>query len=147
MKIRRNWLLAGVAIGLVAFGIGASRTVAQVAFRGSFTLPYEVHWNNSVLPAGDYTFTLQSTRWPARMILQGPNGSTFIQAMAISDHNTSQHSTLTVQRRGGARFVRDLYLADYGRSLSYWEPKVPTNEKLLSQGPTTTEHVLISTGK
>lgn len=110
---------------------------AQNAFQGSITLPNDVRWNNAVLPAGDYTFTLESTALPARMILKGPNGRIFIYAMALSDRNTNQHSALTIDRRGSARFVRELYLANSGRHTFYWEPKIP-KEELLAQGPATT---------
>jgi hypothetical protein len=147
MKNQRNRLLAFLAIGLVALGTGASRTVAQSGFRGSFTLPYEVRWNNTLLPAGDYTFRMESTSLPARMVLAGPKGTIMINALTVFDHKTNQHSALTVERRAGMRYVHELYLADYGRHISYWAPKLPSNEKLLAQAGSATEHISVSTGK
>ncbi len=118
---------------MVAIGAGASQTVAQgISEKGSFTLPCEVRWNSAVLPAGHYTFTIESTALPARMILRGANGSIFIQTMALSDHSTNQHSALTIERRGGTCFVKELYLSDRGRHFLYWEPSVPNNDRPLA---------------
>ncbi len=148
MKINRNRLLGIVAIGLIAAGAGVSQTVAQgISEKGTFTLPCEVRWSSAVLPAGDYTFTMESTALNAPMILSGPNGSIFIQTMALSDSRTNQHSALTIERRFGTSFVKELYLSDRGRHFLYWEPKVPNNERLLAQEPASTKVVLVSIGK
>lgn len=146
MKNQRNRISAILALALVAFGISASLAMGQTAARGSFTLPFEVRWNSAVLPAGDYTFNMRSTAFPAQMILEGPNGRIFILGMVVSDEETGQGSSLTVNRRGGTRFVKDLYLANSGKRISYWEPKPPKDE-LLAQGPTTTEAIRVSIGR
>ena len=98
MKINRNRLLGVVAIGLLTMSAGASKTVAQrIAERGSFTLPFEVRWNSAVLPAGDYTFTMDSTGLNGTMNLQGPNGTIFLRTMALSDQDTNQRSALSIE--------------------------------------------------
>ena len=148
MKIHRNRLLATLAIALLAIGVGVSQTVAQgVAEKGSFTLPYKVRWNNVEIPAGDYTFTMQSTALPATMTLSGPDGRIFLHAMIVDEKNTNEHSALTIDSRGGQRFVQELYLADSGQHFRYWPPKIAKSERQLAQGPATTEHVLVSIGK
>jgi hypothetical protein len=148
MKINRNRILGIVAVGLVAIGASVSQTSAQVAYeRGSFTLPCEVRWNNVALPAGDYTFTMESSGLSRPTILQGPNGGVIIQTMAVSDGTTNQHSALTIDRRFGVSFVKELYLSDRGRHFLYQEPKVPANERLLAQGPSGKQLVPVHLGK
>jgi hypothetical protein len=136
MKNLRNRFAAILAVALVAFGIGAGLAMAQAGAHGSFTLPFEVRWNSTVLPAGDYTFDMKSTATPALMILEGPNGRIFVRGMVVSNEKSDQGSSLRVDRISGQHFVKDLYLADSGTRISYWEPKLPKDE-LLAKGPTT----------
>lgn len=148
MKNCRNRLLATLAIALLAIGAGVSQTVAQgISEKGTFTLPYEVRWNNVVLAPGDYTFTMRSTVSPALMTLSGPDRSFFLAALTVAEKNTNRHSALTIESRGGERFVQELYLANSGLHFGYWVPKIAKSERQLAQGPATTEHVLVSIGK
>lgn len=143
MKNQRIRFTAILAIALVAFGIGASHAMAQAAARGSFTLPFEVRWNSTVLPAGAYSFDMKSTATPALMVLEGPNGRIFVRGMVVSNEQSDEGSALRVDRINGERFVKDLYLANSGTRISYWEPKLPKGE-LLAKGVTTdTIHVSI----
>jgi len=149
MKSYRNRLLATVAGTLLAIGVSGTQTVAQhVSETGSFKLPYEVRWNSAVLPAGDYTYSMESIPSPAMMTLSGPEGRIFLRAMVTDDKKKSnQHSNLTIESRGGDRFVHELYLADSGRHFLYWPPKIAKSERQLAQGPATTEHILVATGR
>jgi hypothetical protein len=42
---------------LMAACLLGSPAKAQASFQGKFTLPYEVHWGQATLPAGDYVIT------------------------------------------------------------------------------------------
>ena len=57
MKSIRQLAYAAVLI-VSALNFAPSLASAQDE-GGSFTLAHEVHWQNSVVPAGDYRFTLQ----------------------------------------------------------------------------------------
>ena len=48
-KVVSKLSLAGLALGIVAGGGNA-----VTAYQGKFTLPFEVYWGGSTLPAGDY---------------------------------------------------------------------------------------------
>ena len=143
MKTNRSRFLAVVAFGLLAIGACANTAAAQNRYEGSFTLPHEVRWEGRVMPAGDYTFSLNSVSPSAMLRVQGPNGATFIPTAGISDAATSQKSSLTIVHRRGTRFVEELYLAGLRVHLRYSVPKVP-KEELLAQGPSTKESVLIA---
>ena len=148
MKTHRNRFLAIAVVGLVAIGAFVSRAAAQSSSaRGSFTLPYEVNWKGVVLPAGDYTFSLESRALPAMVNVRGPNGGAFIMATVLYNKKTDERSSLTIEERGSTRFVRELYLAELDLRIGYSIPKIPNSEKELAQGPLTREHVLVSIGK
>jgi hypothetical protein len=148
MKTHRNRFLAMAVIGLVAIGTFVSQAAAQSnVSSGSFTLPYQVNWQGVVLPAGDYTFSLKSRALPTLLDVRGPNGRAYIMATVLDQNKADQRSSLTIEGRGGTRFVREMYLADIDLRICYSIPKVPKSEKELAQGPATTEHVAVSIGR
>lgn len=147
MKAQLNRIFAVAAIGLFTLGAFASPASAQSAFKGSFTLSHEIRWQSAVLPASDYTFRMESTATPCKMIVRGPNGAAFELSSSTNKRNTDGPSVLILERRGGTSFVRELYLAHLGLHVLYNVPKVPKNEQQLAQGPTSTEQILVATGK
>jgi hypothetical protein len=146
MKSNVSRIFALVAITLVALCASANSATAQ-AFKGTFTLPEETRWNNVALPAGDYSFVLQSSAMPARISLDGPNGGAFILTSASDRKDSGQSSVMTIEHRGGACFVTDIYLADLGLHLRYKAPKLPRSERELAKGPVSTEQVLIASAR
>jgi hypothetical protein len=144
MKTNFTRIVAIATFGLIAICASASSASAQNAFQGKFTLPNDVRWANASLPAGDYTFSLNSTTMAGRVFLQGPNGGAFILTSVIDNRNEGDSSKLTIERRGGNSFVRSMYLADLGVELTYSTPKTPKQDVELAKGPVSTEQVLIA---
>lgn len=144
MKTNVIRVFAALAVGLIAVCASATPAAAQDVAKGSFTLPNDVRWQNASLPAGDYTFSVKSTAAPAQIILQGPSGPAMIMTISTSDRKAGDRSFLTVEHRGGRRFVREMYLAAIGLHLRYAVPEIPKHERELAQGPATTEQVLIA---
>jgi hypothetical protein len=142
MKTNFSRILAIVAIGLIALCAAPNRVAAQDAYKGRFTLDNDVRWNQAVLPAGEYTFSLKSSAVPAQILIHGPKGFVIVMTSARSTRDTDGVSTLTVQRRGGTRFISDLYVAELGMDFRYSVPKLPHNE--IAQGPQSTEKVLVA---
>jgi hypothetical protein len=147
MKSTFTRILAITAIALIGVFAFAKPASAQNAFKGSFTLPEDASWGGYTLPAGDYSFTLKSAAMPAVITLQGPNGNTFISTVASNAKNDGDISKMTLVRRGNVHFVRDLYLADLNLHLIYATPSVPKSERMLAQGPDSTEQVLVAMAK
>jgi hypothetical protein len=147
MKSNFTRTLAIGTMALIAIFVSAKPASAQDAFKGSFTLPQDASWGGYVLPAGDYTFTLKSTTMPARITLEGPNGATFVSTVASVSKNDGDISKMTLVRRGNAHFVKDLYLAALNLHLIYATPSVPKSERMLAQGPDSTEQVLVAMAK
>ena len=145
MKTNRNYfkVIASVAVlGLAAF---ASPVKAQSgSCEGSFNLPYEVTWQSARMPAGEYTFTLKSKGFPARMTVHGPNGTVFVSAIGLTGASPT-NSELLVENRDGKRYVGELNVAGCDLHVRYSVPKVKnlSREVLLAQGPSTTDHVAV----
>lgn len=145
MKTNRIRILVMAALGLFAAGACVSPAAAQssTACKGTFTLPNDVRWQGTVLQAGDYSFDLKSAALPAFIELRGPGGAKILMASGLSKRDDINQSFLTIERRRGSSYVRELYLAPIGMHFEYTVPKIP-REALLAQGPATTERVLIS---
>jgi len=138
-------IFAIAAIGFASICAFVNPASAQNAFQGSFTLAHEIRWQSAVLPAGDYTFAMESTAM-RKMIVRGPNGATFELSSSTDRRTVEGPSVLILERRNGDFYVRELYMADRGLHVFYNVPKSPKSEKLLAQGPTS-ERVLIASAK
>ncbi len=121
MKSLRNRMLVIAAVALAVVCASAVPASAQLVCKGSFTLSQEVHWQTATLPPGDYTFEMQSLASPSRIVLRGPNGSSFISAIVADE----------------------LRLSPIGRTLRYAVPK-PRKETEVAQAPVTREHILVA---
>ena len=144
MKTNLTRIVAIATIGLIAICASASSASAQNAFQGKFTLPNDVRWANASLPAGDYTFSLNSPTMAGWIVLNGPNGGVFILTSVIDKRNEGDSSKLTIEHRGGTSFVRSMYLAQLGVELTYGAPKTPKQDVEIAQGPASVEQILIA---
>jgi hypothetical protein len=147
MKSFRNPILAIAGLGLFGICASADQAAAQSVAGGSFTLPHEIRWGRANLPAGDYTFSLNSASAMNPMIVKGPKGAVFEFAATVSDRHFDGPSVLILERRDGIFFVRELDLAEASLEILYTVPRNPGNEKELAQGPASTEQVLVAMAK
>jgi hypothetical protein len=130
MNSHKNYSLKLVAVlVLVAFALVPQvRAQQSSAFNGKFRLSEPVNWQGKILPPGEYTFSVTSTSFPARLILRGPKGTVVIVASGQSDGFRLRNSTLTIELRGGTHFVRELFLNNPPMAFRYWVPSIPKNE-------------------
>lgn len=124
--MHRNQRLAGKTLWLAAlltslFFVSTARAQGQLpAYKGKFTLPYEVHWGRSVLRPGDYTFTIQDMRSPIIALVRTAEGNavTYVESGSLSGH-TNGVNALLIRERDGQLIVHSLALADLGVLLIY----------------------------
>lgn len=109
-------------LALLSSGFGASLANAQV-YAGKFTLPFEARWGRAVLPAGDYTFTMDSASAPFTIIVRGEQDTNIIMTTAGHDTSIARRSVLQVVRHGAGGTIRSLTLAELGVVLYYRAPK------------------------
>jgi hypothetical protein len=142
MKSLPNRMLVIAAVALAAVCLSAVPASAQLVCKGSFTLSHQVRWQNATLPAGDYTFEMQSLASPSRITLKGPNGYQFVTAMVANETNIDE-SMLIVENRGGRSAIAELRLSAIGRTFRYAVPKAPKDVEV-AQGPVTSEQILVA---
>ena len=142
MKVQ-NRLFVIAAIGLLSVAASALPAVAQDAVRGHFTLPHQVRWQNSNLPAGDYTFSLPSLAPFSAMTITGPDGSVLEVAHVNSGRRSDGPSVLILEQHNGTYFVREMDLSEISVQIRYNVPKQSRNDEPLAQAPTT-EKILVA---
>ena len=136
MTSLQNRFLTFVAAGLLSIGLGASAAQAQAIYKGSFTLDREVRWQNATMPAGDYTFTVESTTRTKPVLVSGPNGQIFQLPLVTAQTKIADQSKLILEWRGDNLCVREMDLGQVGLNIRYHVPKATENDKLLAKAQT-----------
>jgi hypothetical protein len=111
-------------LALGAWNFAPTLASAQEA-RGSFTLAHEVRWQNAVVPAGEYTFSLAS-RGPAQLLLlrkvSGGGAGFMLLTAETEPAKASELSALVLVERSGRSFVSSMGLPAYGITLNFTVP-------------------------
>ena|ERR1700681_2503492 len=121
-------LILGVLIATCMFTAAAN---AQPSFEGKFTLPYEVHWNHGVLPAGEYAIQVDSKGAPALLRSTSGNKSAYTAPPTIARKEKGA-ACLTVTVRGNERRVRSVNLPQIGMSLIF-DPLSKTEREMFAK--------------
>jgi hypothetical protein len=118
MKSMRNFTLLQLAMGsLLAICFNAGFANAQTV-AGKFTLPFEAHWGQATLPAGDYSFWMEKGPVAKIQVFRENKGVAFVVDRGY-DTETSAGMSLTVVWYGAGYSVRDLNLPGIGKVLHY----------------------------
>jgi hypothetical protein len=123
MKSIRKLAYAAV-LTLSALNFAPSLASAQDE-GGSFTLAHEVHWQNVIVPAGSYRFTLQP-RGPLEMLtvtkLSGRPASFMLFAKVTESAPRSQAGRLVIQSEFGESYVSAMDLPQFEVTLHFAAP-------------------------
>lgn len=146
MKSTRSFRWFGFAAFAIAAALLAPASLgAQSLFQGHFTLPVETQWGGVALPAGDYSFTVESRSLPGTVTINGEAGKAMIIAAGgSSERFKASDSVLVLDRYLGRGVVRALYLKPLGMTFYYKPPK--GGPQIVAQAPVLIERLPISTG-
>jgi hypothetical protein len=135
MKSIRRFVYAAV-LTVSALNIAPSLASAQDA-AGNFTLTHEVRWQNAVVPAGKYRFTVGASGPSELLTLRKINGDGAGFILLVTDSEASQPSDLSqlvVVSRSGESFVSTMQLPEFGMTLHF---AVPDETRVLAQSVAT----------
>ena len=135
MNSIRKFAYAAV-LTLSALNFAPSLASAQEA-AGSFTLSHEVHWQNAIVPTGEYRFTLEPSGPSDMLTLRKVSGKGAGFVMLVTDTQPSKPSDLSrlvmVSRSRGS-FVEQLQLPEFGVTLHF---AVPADTRKVAQAVAT----------
>jgi hypothetical protein len=121
-SIRR--FVYAAALTLTAFSFAPSLASAQEA-RGRFVLTHEVHWQTTLLPAGEYEFSFQPDG-PSEMLfvrkLTGSGPGFLMLVNDVTETKPSHADHLLLVAREGKSFVSALDLPEAGVTLHFAVP-------------------------
>jgi len=136
LKIVSKLGLAALALGIVA-GTGNAVT----AYQGKFTLPFQVYWAGSTLPAGDYTFELASQSSPYTLVIHGQKANVIIRAISADPGVTSSSAQLDLVDIADVHTIKTFEAPELGVTFMYFTPKQKhvTPEQVHHKGAPQTE--------
>jgi hypothetical protein len=134
-------------LAVLAAGLSASLASAE-EYDGKFTLPFEARWGVAVLPAGDYTFRVDTNN--DSCIVSVDQGLRHVALIMVdggaSKGEVAGSSALIAVRSAGSYRIRALQLAELGVVLEYMPPKA--ERQILAQLPALFQRVpVIAAGK
>ena len=110
-------LLVAVLMAICSFTVAAN---AQPQFVGKFTLPYEVQWAHAVLPAGEYTITVDPMTGPAMVHIRSTDGNRQVyEGLPIVADSKKGGASLLVTIVGRKHTVRTINLPLLGVSFIF----------------------------
>ena len=126
-------LLAATSLSFVP-----SRASAQETAHGHFTLKHEVHWQNAIVPAGDYRFSLDSDSAAGMLVLSKISGTRTGFLLMVHDTDESKpsdHSRLVLEATPEGSYVSAMQLPEFGVTLNFAVPS-STSEKQMARAVT-----------
>jgi hypothetical protein len=126
MNSIRRFAYAAVLV-LSALNFTPSLASAQDA-AGTFTLTHEVRWQNALVPAGKYRFTLAASGPGEMLTLRKVNGSAAGFMLLVTDTENSpfsDDSRLVIVSRTSGSFVSSMQLPEFGLTLHFNVPSEP----------------------
>jgi len=118
--------ILGTLLTLMAVLASCSSLWALGETGGNFVLPFDVQWNGTTLPAGQYHFTLSPGELGGVLQIRDGHQNGKMLVLAIALGKTPEGSALTIVRRQGKWHVASLALEGKSATLEY---SVPTPTK------------------
>ena len=132
-----------IAVGLLVIGVLSSSVNANGVMIGSFTLPHPTQWNNTVLPAGDYTFTVARGQADTKVLsVHGAKQALSILIFAQSACETCTNGALKVAVQDDNRAVTSLDLPGYHLNFKVRQSAAERGEQL-AKTPMPSEQVAV----
>jgi len=133
-----------VAVGLLAIGLGSSSARADEALAGKFTLSHPTQWNQTVLPAGDYTFTLARTQIKNVNLLVVNGAKQKVNLFVYGEWacENCRTASLNLAERGDQFAVTSLEMAGFHVNFKVRQPTGARGEELAKK-PQPSEQVAI----
>ncbi|MBZ5546700.1 MAG: hypothetical protein LAO22_01880 [Acidobacteriia bacterium] len=134
MKSIRRFVFAAV-FTLSSLSL-AVRPASAEAAQGRFSLTHEVHWQDAVLPAGDYQFSM-GEEGPSELLtirkLSGDRAGYILLVQDLTPSESTDLSRLVLVSRPAGSFVERMELPEFGVTLHF---KVPAGTSVVARANT-----------
>jgi hypothetical protein len=138
-----NSRMAGSRVLITALFVSLLSIVAlpaqagAFAYEGRFTLAQPIQWDTTILQPGDYTITIESTRFPIVASIRSVSGRPVALLMNLGRSDSAYgKNALFLKEKNGRLQVYSLAIADLGMVLIY-NPALSREAVLESQASRT----------
>ncbi|MGA7917849.1 MAG: hypothetical protein WCA00_21615 [Candidatus Acidiferrales bacterium] len=125
MKVLRSY----THVAVLLLGLLSSTVVPMAAHAdnvtGRFTLTSEAHWGRTILPPGEYTYSVSAEDVMPIVIVRSARGNlgAFVFPTSVSENPGGEADKLVLEKTNGGMVVTSLYVKDRGVILHYRVPK------------------------
>jgi len=123
---------------LSALSFAPTLASAQEPARGEFKLPHEVHWQNAVVPAGEYRFSYEADGAMGIFTLSRMSGGPrtgFVFLVSDTDEaKASDVSRLILETTPRGSYVTTMQLPEFGMTLHFTVPSHPVEKQIAKVG-------------
>jgi hypothetical protein len=119
-------------LAVTSLNLAPTLASAQEKARGKFTLTHDVRWQNALVPAGEYRFSLDSDGVSGVLTLSKLSGARTGFLLMVHDTDEakpSDRSRLVLEATPEGSYVSAMQLPDFGITLNFTVPP-PTAEKI-----------------
>jgi hypothetical protein len=119
----RKAIYAGL-LAVSSLSFSPSLASAQEIAHGRFTLAHDVRWQNAMVPAGDYRFTVEADGPSSVLMLSKLDGrrAGFLLVAHDIDATVAGPSRLVLQSTSGGSYVSAMQLPEFGMTLHFMAP-------------------------
>ena len=114
--------ILGTLLTIMAVLASCSSLWALGETEGNFVLPFDVQWNGTTLPAGQYHFTLSPGEWGGVLHIRDGQQNAKMLVLAMALGKTPERTALTIVRRQGKWHVASLALEGKCATLEFSVP-------------------------
>jgi hypothetical protein len=137
--IRKFGFAALLAVTSLSFV--PSPASAQENARGTFTLTHDVRWQNALVPAGEYHFSLDSDGPASMLVLTKLSGARTGFMFMVHDTDEIKASPklnrLVLERTAEGSYVSAMQLPEFGVTLNFAAPPKAVEKQIAKVGTTT----------
>jgi hypothetical protein len=122
--LRRYTHVAALLLGLLSCTV-VPITAHGENILGRFTLTSEAHWGSTVLPPGEYTYSISVDTTMPVVIVRSVSGNlgAFVVPMSMTETRGGAPDKLVLEKVNGEMVITSLYVRDRGVVLHYRIPK------------------------
>jgi hypothetical protein len=137
MTIIRKFVYATM-LALTTLNFEPALASAQEPARGQFTLPHNVHWQNALVPAGDYRFSFESNGALGMLTLTKMSSGRhagFLFLVSDTDETKSAGvGRLVLEATPEGSYVSTMQLPEFGMTLHFPVPSHTTQKQIAKVG-------------
>lgn len=136
MRSIRKFIYATL-LTLTTLNYAPSLASAQEPARGRFTLTHDVHWQNALVPAGEYRFSFDPSGTFRVLNLSnvGRAGTGFMLLVPEAEETKpTDTSRLVIESTPEGSYVSAMQLAEFGMTLYFTVPLHTTERQIAKAG-------------